>query len=146
MRELDFRGYALKDKREVKGYAFYSMADNSHMILEYVYCGGNSFDEPPSDHQEAVEVDPNTIGQYINKNYEDGTQMFEGDKVECFQEEQTSSNAYDDIFTTKSVTGVIAFQDGQIGVLSDGVFLCNALHGAATVKKTGTIHDTPTND
>jgi hypothetical protein len=128
MREIKFRGWTLKDKKEVKGFYFYSMEWSSHMILEYVHCGGNSFDEPPSDHQEAVAVDPKTIGQMF---VIDGVEIHEGDLI------KEGENTY-----------VVTFLEGRLS-------LCNILSPAVFVKPVnrqtlrhseiiGNIH-TPTN-
>ena len=126
MRELEFRGYALKDKREVKGCAFYSMADNSHMILEYVYCGGNSFDEPPSDHQEAVEVTLETMGQYVREKDKAGIKCYEGDIMQRYKKDGTPYKK------TKVVPSIEDVKTSKI-VFSESLVI-------------GTIHDTPTND
>lgn len=134
MRKIEFRG---KTDNEESVFVYGYLRQFNDLDLAFIW------DEKSHSHR----VDPKTIGQYINKDYEDGTQMFEGDIVECYAEETNAvAGAFADTFRTAEVIGVIAFKDGEIGVISEGVFLINALNCAPKVEKLGNIHDnTPTN-
>ena len=84
MREIEFRGICLKTNEWIYGFYFYSMEQDSHMILTLVQDGGNSFDEAPSDHQEGIAVDPDTIGQFLNIECDQGENSYQGDIVEMY--------------------------------------------------------------
>ena len=146
MRENIFRG---RDNKSVWHYGFedYCPIATGFFIHEVGDTAPTMQDPCGGCYSERFEVDPKTIGQYINKDYEDGTQMFEGDIVECLQTETNFiGGQMADLIKVESLIGVITFQDGQIGVLSDGLFYADALKNAPTVDKLGTIHDSTTND
>ena len=113
-----------KNKRKVEGFAFYSMEQGSYMILEHVHCCGNSFDEPPSDHQEAVAVDPETIGQYVREKDKAGTECYEGDIMQRYKKDGTPYKG------TKVVPSIEDVKTSKI-VFNESLVI-------------GTIHDNPT--
>lgn len=59
---LEYRGKTLKTKQWVVGNLITNPECEHYMIGTMVSDGGNSFDEPPSDHYEAFDIDKKTIG------------------------------------------------------------------------------------
>jgi len=80
-REILFRGVAIDNKKWVEGFYFHSMEEENPRIMTVIHDGGNCFDEPPSDHEEAIKVFPNTICQYIGREDINKKNIFEGDIV-----------------------------------------------------------------
>ena len=84
MREINFRGKCIQSGQWIFGFYFHVEDDNptgTHQIVEHT-----------TSHQHNLRkvvhvVDPKTVGQYTGLIDEKGVQVFEGDIVECYGED-----------------------------------------------------------
>lgn len=107
-REILFRGQRLDNKEEIEGYycKFGWLGKEKHYII-------------PSDASACtpIEVDPNTICQYIGRTDKKGVKIFEGDSASVSVGKNTKTSTV--TYNKKLAAFVMEYSDGTFDFFSD---------------------------
>lgn len=129
MREILFRGKCDGGCAWIFGYYIGPVVlDGSHEICDIDVPSGIRYD-----------IDPETLGQYAEKDDKNGTAIFEGDLVQAVLPRSRAQNGF--VWPLMPVV----FRDGIFGLLTarDEVVPFTAFAPAVTLEVKGNIHDHP---
>ena len=82
MRDILFKAKTINSGKWVEGHYYYDIQGEHIIVVSKHSPGSIHAQEPPSDYQERLKVDPETISQYTEKKDENGVRIFDGDTIE----------------------------------------------------------------
>lgn len=132
MREILFRGKRIDNGEWIYGFYFYDSFYNKAYITIGNYCMTASTIISNQRIMNALEVDPNTVGQYTGLTDKNGTKIFEGDIVKY------GDTVHNVVFEQRNGTAYFGLVYSTLETLSFGYY-----QDLKQIEVIGNIYDNP---